>query len=248
MTAEIGVLIVEDEPIIAQNIERHLEYLGYRARGIASGADDALELLRDEGADVVLMDIHLEGPVDGVDLAGRIQEHFQVPVVYLTGLMDDQTLERAKITQPFGYIAKPFTRRELQVTLEIALYKSRIEQQLRDQESHIQSLLETMNQGFCLIGADGRIVSANRMFVGLLGLTLEDLQRRKFIDFVHPDDQPAIKVCMADPRAEHEKPHKIRLLAAGRGIRPLIIVPKTIVDEAGYRGCFLSVTEFPDDV
>lgn len=246
MPPDIRVMIVEDEPIIAQNIERNLRYLGYSCPGVASGAEEARELLRQERPDVVLMDIHLEGPLDGVDLASEIQRVFGIPVVYLSGLMDEETLERAKITQPFGYIAKPYTRRELQITLEIAVYKSQVEARLREQELRIEQLLETMQQGFCFLGADGHVVNANRRFISLLGASLEEVQARHFTEFVAEEDRRQVAAYMSSPGPEYERPHRIDLLDGKGQKRPVIIVPKIVRDRAGYRGCFLSLTEFPE--
>jgi len=170
MNRKATVLIVEDELIIAQNIERYLLHLQYDVMGICSSSVDVRSALLEERPDVVLMDIRIEGSEDGVALADWLYREQDIPVVFLTALMDEETLQRAKITQPFGYIVKPFSQRELHIALEIALYKVELERKLRDQEVLLQTLVEGMNQGFCLVGKDGRIAYANAELANLLGL------------------------------------------------------------------------------
>lgn len=171
MKPKAKVLIVEDELIIGQNIERYLGHLGYLVLDLCSSSEEVLESIHDEKPDVVLMDIRIEGPEDGVSLAERLHREHQIPVVFLTALMDEETLQRAKITQPFGYIVKPFSQRELHIALEIALYKADLEKRLRDQEVMMQAMIDTMKQGFCLLDAAGKIVYANGEMARLLGAT-----------------------------------------------------------------------------
>lgn len=115
------VLIVEDESIIALDIQNSLVNAGYHVVAIATCADEALDLTAQFNPDLVLMDIRLCGEMDGVEVAEKIRREFNLPVVYLTAHADENTLQRAKITEPFGYILKPFEDRELITTIEIAL-------------------------------------------------------------------------------------------------------------------------------
>ena len=115
------ILIVEDESIIALDIQNSLINAGYIVVAIATCADEALDLVAQFPPDLVLMDIRLHGEMDGVEVAEKIHREFNLPVVYLTAHADENTLKRAKITKPFGYILKPFEDRELITTIEIAL-------------------------------------------------------------------------------------------------------------------------------
>ncbi len=129
------ILIVEDEVIIAMELEDRLKDLGYNVLPPVSSGKEALQKVAKFSPDLVLMDIRLKGEMDGITTAAKIREQVEIPIVYLTAHTDTQTLNRAKTTQPFGYLIKPFAERELRITLEIALYKHSMEQKLRASES-----------------------------------------------------------------------------------------------------------------
>jgi len=116
------ILIVEDEPIIATDIEMTLEDLGYDVVGVEDNAAEALVVIRDLQPDLVLLDINLEGDVDGVMLAQDINANFQIPFVYLTSNADNLTINRVKRTHPAGFILKPFNEKDLKSNIEIALF------------------------------------------------------------------------------------------------------------------------------
>jgi len=119
------ILIVEDEPVIATDIEMTLEDLGYHVIGIEDNAVDALKAIREHKPDLVLLDINLEGDDDGVILAHDINDQFQIPFVYLTSNADKLTINRVKRTRPAGFIVKPFSEKDLQSNIEIALFSDR---------------------------------------------------------------------------------------------------------------------------
>jgi len=124
------ILVVEDEPIVALDLQRRLENMGYHVPAVAASGEEALASADLAAPDLVLMDINLEGEMDGVETAERIRTHHRVPGIYLTAYSNDQTLERAKVTEPYGYLLKPFDERELQTTIEIALYRHQAQQAL----------------------------------------------------------------------------------------------------------------------
>ena len=123
------ILIVEDEIIVARDLKDTLNRLGYDAYDIASDGREAVAKAEDGRADLVLMDIVLKGEMDGVRSAETIRKKCSIPVVYLTAHGEGETLERAKQTEPFGYILKPFTERELKTNIEIALYRQEMERE-----------------------------------------------------------------------------------------------------------------------
>lgn len=125
--AEGRILVVEDEHIVAMGIKKMLKSLGYTVTGVASSGDDAISKAESTFPDVVLMDIMLKGETDGVEAAGKIKERFDIPVVYLTAYSDNNILERAKRTEPFGYIIKPFDENDLYCNIEVALQRYRKE-------------------------------------------------------------------------------------------------------------------------
>jgi CheY-like chemotaxis protein len=121
------ILIVEDEHIVAMGIKRMLKNLGYTVTGVASSGEDAINKTESTFPDVVLMDIMLKGDIDGVEAAKAIRAKFEVPVVYLTAYSDNTILDRAKKTDPFGYIIKPFDEMDLYSSIEVALHRYRKE-------------------------------------------------------------------------------------------------------------------------
>ena len=126
------ILIVEDEAIVARDIAQQVDALNYEVVGIANSAARAMEISAASRPDLVLMDIQLAGPVDGIAAAVSLREKFDIPVVFLTAFAADEKLERAKLAEPFGYIIKPFTERELSATLAMALYKHDADTRLRN--------------------------------------------------------------------------------------------------------------------
>ena len=121
--ANARILVVEDEGLVARDIQVRLESLGYTVPAVASYGEEAVDKSVEAQPDLVLMNIKLRGDIDGVEAAGQIRDRLDIPVVYVTGYADDATLQRAKITEPFGYILKPFETRELHATIVMALYR-----------------------------------------------------------------------------------------------------------------------------
>ena len=126
----IKILIVEDELIIAKDIEATLSDLGYSVSGIVSCGEDAVSHVEAHKPDIVIMDIMLEGELDGIAAAEKIHKQFSIPVIFLTAYSNEKTLDRAKTAKPYGYILKPFQETDLYTSIEIAIYKHRIERKL----------------------------------------------------------------------------------------------------------------------
>ncbi|MBD0341262.1 MAG: response regulator, partial [Microcoleus sp. Co-bin12] len=117
------ILIVEDESIIAEDISDSLISLGYRITGMVYSGEEAIEAAAKFRPDLVLMDVNLQGEIDGITAAAEIRSRFQIPVVYLTAYADENTLRRVNATKPFGYIVKPFEEKNLHTTIQLALHR-----------------------------------------------------------------------------------------------------------------------------
>ena len=137
-----SILIVEDESIIAMEISSRLQKLGYRVAAITHNGPEAIDKAEKLRPDLVLMDIFLKGKMDGVEAAATIKKRYEIPVIYLTANTDEQTFQRAKVTEPFGYLLKPFEERELHTTIEIALYKAAAERELDHYRHDLEESLE----------------------------------------------------------------------------------------------------------
>lgn len=143
--SETRILIVEDEFIVASDIESRLLDLGYSVVGKADTGEKGIELARSLTPDLILMDVHLRGSMDGITAATEIRQSFNLPVVFLTAYADESTLERAKDAEPYGYILKPFEDRELRTNIEIAVYKHKAESEIR-RLSRLYATLSQVNQ------------------------------------------------------------------------------------------------------
>ncbi len=239
-TAKPLVLIVEDEHIIARNIARYLEHMNYEVSGICSSADQVMDSVRQQRPDLVLMDIRIDGKEDGIVVAERLHDLHAIPVVYLSALLDDETVQRVKATQPFGFLAKPFSQKELQIALEIALYKSCMERRLSEQEIHIQGLIDRMGQGFCLLDSQRRIRYVNQALAKMLGRQIEHLIGQPVDAWVNlPHEGASAWQAWLDQKAI-----EVALVPADGTDRICIITPQHLHDSTGlYSGSFLSFTD-----
>lgn len=164
-----SILVVEDEALVAEDIRETLSAFGYHVPFIAGTGEEAVSRAAEFRPDLVLMDIRIRGPRDGIDAANEIYERFEIPVVYLTAYADDATLRRARESHPFGYLLKPFGEKQLQTNIEIALDRHRIESGLRDNERCFAKAMEC--SGLAMIATDcgGEIVAFNEEAERLTG-------------------------------------------------------------------------------
>ena len=169
------ILIVEDEIITAMDIQQRLIDLGYEVIGRVASGEAAVCKAGELTPDLILMDIHLKGEMDGIQAAELIRDQLQIPIVFLTAFADAKTLQRAKATEAFGYILKPFEERELAVNIQIALYKHNTEQRLRDSEARLQAIFEAAFDGLFVINRQGKFVDVNPAGCALTGYTREEL-------------------------------------------------------------------------
>ncbi|MEE9389956.1 MAG: HD domain-containing phosphohydrolase [Candidatus Aminicenantaceae bacterium] len=190
----IKVLVVENERIVADDIKFTLKRLGYVVSGIALSGEEAVKKAEEIHPDLVLMDIVLEGKMDGTEAASAISSRFNIPVVYLTAYADDKTLERAKITNPFGFILKPFEDRELYSAIEMALYHYKVGNMLKESEERYRSVVENAHDAIYIISQDG-FQYVNPAFKKLTGWKKEELGNKKFnfLNIIHPGDKKIIK-------------------------------------------------------
>ncbi|MBU4420281.1 MAG: response regulator, partial [Proteobacteria bacterium] len=182
------ILIVEDEGVIAKDIKNILSFLGYSVIAVASSGEEAIEKAKEMHPDLVLMDIVLEGDMDGVKAAEQIRDSFDIPVIYLTAYSDNTTLQRAKITEPYGYILKPFQERELYTTIEMALYKHQVEKKLKESEEKFRAIFEHATDGMLVVDLETKkFITGNAMLCEMLGYSPEEINNLKVKD-IHPQE------------------------------------------------------------
>jgi PAS domain S-box-containing protein len=180
------ILIVEDEITIARELEARLAEFGYEVTGIASSGQDAIALAAETQPALVLMDVALNGEMDGIQAAEEIRRRHPTPILFMTAHTDEAILRRADVIEPFGYVEKPFTDRELQLTIEMALYKGERAEQAHQLENRFFAVSIDM---LCFLDFSGYFKRLNPAWERTLGFSREELMSRPFIEFVHPDDR-----------------------------------------------------------
>jgi len=231
------LLVVEDEAVVAMDLDGQLHDMGYRVCGRVDNGRDAIERARVERPDLILMDIVLKGDLDGIDAAAEIGRELHIPVLFLSAYSDDETVERAAAAWPYGYLTKPFQNRELRAGIEVALRKAEVERRLRESERWLAAVLRGVGDAVIATDAVGRVGLANPAAERLLGL--HDLPGRLASDVVHlhePDGHAALSLA-PDPAhaAGRDLPaSRAALLVAHDGARiPVDYTVGTIADEAG---------------
>jgi two-component system, response regulator PdtaR len=167
--SKASVFIVEDELIEAEDIRQTLESLGYSVAGITRSGEAALDALRSVHPDLVLMDIHLAGTLDGIDTAQQVRIRHHIPVIFLTAHADEVSLARAKFTEPYGYVLKPFDERELHSAIEMALYKHSMEELARESERTIRVLANAIPDAVMLLDDNRQIIALNDAMARRMG-------------------------------------------------------------------------------
>lgn len=169
-----SIVIVDDEQIVALDIRRTLERLGYAVPAMAADGEEAVRMAGELRPDLVLMDIRLRGPMDGIEAAGRIAGQYGVPVVFLTAFSDAATLERAKACGPFGFLVKPFEERELHSTIEVALLKHRAVRDLDEARRTAENA--SIAKSAFLAGMSHEIRNSLNGILGMTDLALESAE------------------------------------------------------------------------
>ncbi len=183
--AQAQILVVEDELILAEGIRSNLIDLGYNVPDVVVSGEQSLRQVDEMRPDLVLMDIKLRGKMDGIQAAEQIRARFDIPVIYLTALSDNATLQRAKITEPFGYIIKPVETRELHAAVEMALYRRRLESRLKESERWLDTTLRSIGDGVIATDEVGRVVFMNPVAEGLTGWKQAEAVGRDLAEVFH---------------------------------------------------------------
>ncbi len=166
---KVRVLVVEDEAIIAEDLKVGLVEMGYEVVGVAATAQQAIKQADEKDPDLVLMDVVLQEKMDGIEAANRIRAKRSIPVIYLTAYSDDAVLERAKVTEPFGYLIKPIRSRDLHTTIEMALFKNEMAKRLKESQEWFSVTLRSIADAVVATNKDGYVQFMNPVAEALTG-------------------------------------------------------------------------------
>lgn len=239
------ILVVEDEGIVAKDIQIRLKKFGYDVPFIASSGVEAIEKVTEMSPDLVLMDIRIKGDIDGVDTARQILNQYSIPVVYLTAYADDRTLDRAKLTDPSGYLLKPFKERELYTAIEIALAKYRMDRQLKQSEKWLSTVLKSIGDAVIASDANRCVTFMNPVAEALTGWRQEDVLGRDVEEIFQIADEET-KTLITNPITRALEtgtvvglPEKTILIARNGTEIPVDDSAAPIKDEQGITGAVL---------
>lgn len=165
------ILIVEDDRIVARDIQHQLSRMGHVVVGMSASGEDAVRQACSQQPDLVLMDIRLEGEMDGIEAARRIRDAHRIPIVFLTAYANDEVVHRASLTEPFGYLLKPFEEPQMRTVIQMALYKHASDTKLRLSERRYAATLASIRDGVILSNREGRVDFMNRAAETMTGWT-----------------------------------------------------------------------------
>jgi PAS domain S-box-containing protein len=168
------ILVVEDEGLVARDLQSRLISMGYACPAVSTTGADALQKASQFSPDLALMDIRLKGEMDGVEVAEQMRDMFDIPCVYLTAYTDDETLRRASITEPYGYLVKPFEEGELHTAIELALYRRKLERKIKQKEQWLVAVMSRIEDAIVIVSQVGLVVFMNPAAERLTGWTDND--------------------------------------------------------------------------
>lgn len=232
-----SILIVEDEVIVAEDVRRRLEEMGYIVSGVVARGDQAVAQVRRSHPDLILMDIGLKGTVDGIEAAKMVLDEEDIPIVFASAYSDDATLRRAKTIDPFGFVLKPFDERELRTAIEIGLYKHETERRLREREAMYRSLVELSTDGIAMLDMHGTILFCNGQKAAMHGCAgPEELVGRHALEFVAPEERGRAEVMLQGVMRGEPLTDALLTLARIDGTPVLVEVSAMLLAEARNRG------------
>lgn len=245
------VLIVEDESIVALDLENRLRSMGFTVVGRAGTGAAALDLVGQAPPDVVLMDIQLRGDIDGIKTADQIQEEHDVPVIFLTAFSDSHSLDRAKRSNAYGYLLKPFQERELSIAIELALYKHGAERELRENRALLRITLNNVTEGIVSADRADRILFMNRAAERLTGWSASEAAGADIGSVVKtdiqipksstPEEWTHLTPRAGNPRTVAISSNDLDLPSGERGSR--VVVIRDVTQEEEYRSNLVAAKE-----
>jgi len=242
------IIIVEDERIVASDLKRRLDQLGYDVKAIVSSGEEAITKAEKCKPDLVLMDIVLKGSMDGITAANKIHALFNIPVVYLTAYTDRETLKRVKVSEPYGYLVKPFEERELIAAIEIALERHKSVSKLKEKEQHFRFLIENASDIIIVINSLGIIEYGSPSIKRVLGYDPEDYLNQKLENFTCPDDIIRLSNIFIEKNGTTGviPPFEIRIKHKNESWRHIEMVANNMLEDPELSGIVINARDITD--
>ena len=229
----LRIVIADDERIVAADLSRRMTALGYVVVGNVGRGADAVRVSLEQRPDLVLMDIGMDSEYDGINAAEQIRKEADIPVIFVTSYSDKETLRRAKEIGPFGYVLKPFDERELVATVEMAIFRHKMDRKLRESEQLHRALIENTGEGIVFADLEERFTFANPSAEALLGVGPGELDGRSLGEFTSPETFAAIKSQTELRRNGVKGSYPIEILRPDGQVRMILITATPQFDGKG---------------
>lgn len=237
---------MEDDAIESMDIKSTLESFGYEVPYTASRGEEAVEKAKKEIPDLILMDIVLKGNIDGIEAANEIKE-LDIPLIFLTAHSEDATVQKAKLTGPYGYLIKPYDPSELKYAIELALYKNQMEKKLKESEKRYKSIVETANEGIWGADADFNITYVNPKIAEMLGYSTEEMLGKHVTFFMFEEDFPDREKHVEKRIKGHPETYERRFRHKnGSEVSTIVSVTALMDDKGDFAGTFSMFTDITD--
>lgn len=240
------ILVVEDESIVAMDIKNRLKSLNYNVVDVVDTGEKAVEKALEHSPDLILMDIMLKGEMDGIQASEEIKKTLNLPVIFLTAYADNRTVERAKLTDPFGYLLKPFEQKELHTAIEIALYKHQMEVKLLKSREKYKSLVENINDVIFRLDADNTISYVSPVIEKMLSYKRNEIIGEPFSKFIYSSDVPKLLDSFEDLKNGKIYPSEYRLIDKDGSLIYVRSSSQPVVSDgkfSGLRGVMTDITK-----
>ncbi|MHA1381053.1 MAG: response regulator [Candidatus Helarchaeota archaeon] len=241
------ILIVEDDILLAEDIQYFLQNSKYFATSIVNSGQEALTKIKENPPDLILMDIVLKGKMNGIETAQRIRSKFDIPIIYITAYSGDDIIEQAKSTQPYGYIIKPINDKELLIAIEIALNKFRerknIEKHLSESKTKYNQLIENINDSIVLLDEKGIISFVNDNFLELSGYIQEELLGQSIKEFLEKGSlDKYIKQAVKKKKEKNQLSELVWKRKDGQKVIARVSLD-LIYEGSSFKGCVMVLTD-----
>jgi PAS domain S-box-containing protein len=243
------VLLAEDENITALQIKNKLNAWNFDVIAVASSGEEAVKIALEKKPDIIILDIVLNGKMDGIDAAEKIRDYMDIPIIYLTAFSDEKIIDRAKSTEPKNYILKPFDDNELRFALEMSVYRNNIEGKLKKTQNYLELITKSMGDIVGQIDIKGRFQYVSPSIKHILGYEPKQMVSNSFFEFIHPEDLEktlnSFNHCM-----ETGVPEKIRkrIKASNGDYKWIETMESPIFDENNVNGVVISCRDIEEQV